>query len=96
MPRKQVRGIVKMANFKAWYALTQNLRNAAKVKMPNARIGTGNETASRKFLALFSGGEDDVVVALHNGIAYYAVVDTVEAGMIWHSLPETTGLEIYF
>ena len=68
----------------------------AKVKMPKARIGTGSETSSRKFFALFTDGEDDVVVAFHKSIAYYAVVDTTEAGVIWRSLPETTGLEIYF
>ena len=96
MPRIAVRGIVKMAGFKAWYALTRDLSNAAKVKMANARIGSGYETGSRRFFALFADGDDDVVVAFHNGIAYYAVVNTTEAGVIWNSLPEAAGLEIYF
>lgn len=96
MPRKKVQGVVKMASFKAWYGLVRNLRNVAKVKMASARIVRQWQNPSRKFFALFADGEDNVVVAFHAGVVYYAVVDTIEAGMIWDSLPEVAGLEVYY
>ncbi len=98
MPRekKRVQGIVKMADFKAWYVVTQGLPGVVRVKVPHARIAIGNTSPSRRFLALFSDGEDNVVVAFYRGVAYYAVVDTTVAGDVWRSLPEATELEVYF